>query len=135
MSAPLQRLIPKGSVDQSVHLRVQNQISFVPQTSFMPSAAGLVIKYHRLNDPTQDAGGVSIALTSIANLSVAHTDGAVIPIWDGFIRVDVPDAAFAKKPGVDQVLITLSATGVISPGCLVQLTNDDPVVSNANKVF
>lgn len=135
MSAPLQRLIPKGAVNQSLHLRVQNQISFVAQTSFMPSAAGLIIKYHRLGDPTQDAGGVSVALTSIANLSVPHTDGAVIPVWDGFIRVDVPDAAFAKVPGCDQVLITLSATAVISPGCLVQLTDGDQVTSATPKVY
>lgn len=135
MSAPLQSMIPKGSTGQSVYLRVQNQISFVPQTSFMPSVAGLVVKYHRMGDPTQTDGGVSIALTSIANLSVAHTPGGLIPIWDGFVRFDIPDAACAKTPNVNKVLVTLAATGVFSYGCLIQLTDADPVVGNRTPVY
>jgi hypothetical protein len=126
----LQKLVTRGATDQSVVLRAQNQISFVPQTSFQPSAAGTVVKYHRLNDPTAPSGGVSVALTSIAGLSVAHTDGAVHPIWDGYVRVDVPDAAFAKAVGVDQVLITAQATGVIFTGCMVQMTDDESIAKS-----
>jgi hypothetical protein len=124
----VQKLVPRGATNVSVILRAQNQISFVPQTSFQPSAAGTVLKYHRLGDLTAESGGTSVALTSIAGLSVAHTDGAMHPIWDGYVRVDVPDAAFANAAGVNDVLITAQATGIIFTGALVQLT-DGPKIS------
>lgn len=123
----LQKLVKRGSTNVSVVLRAQNLISFVPQTSFQPSAAGTVLKYHRLGDPTAESGGTSVALTSIAGLSVAHTDGAMHPIWDGYVRADIPDAAFANAVGVNSVLVTASATGVVFTGCLVQLTDGDKI--------
>ena len=119
----LQKLVKRGATNVSVVLRAQNTISFVAQTSFQPSAAGTVLKYHRVGDVSCVVGGNSVALTSIADLQTAHSDGAMHPIWDGYVRCDIPDAAFADANGVNSVLITASATGIIFTGCLVQLTD------------
>jgi hypothetical protein len=123
----LQKMVPRGSTNVSVILRAQNQISFVPQTSFQPSAAGFVLKYHRLGGTAGESGGTSVAPTSIAGLSVDHTDGAVHPIWDGYVRADIPDAAFANADGVNDVLITAQATGIVFTGALVQLTDGEKI--------
>ncbi len=131
----LQKLVKRGSTNVSVILRAQNQISFVPQTSIQPSVAGFLLRYHRLGGTASDSGGVPISFTSIAGLSVEHTDGAVHPIWDGYVRVDVPDAAFADAVGVNDVLVTAQATGVIFTGCLVQLTDGEKISASTPQKY
>lgn len=126
----LQRQVPRGSTGVSVILRAQNQISFVPQTSVATGAtAALVVKYYRLGDLTGDGGGTSIALNSFGGpaTSMGFSSGCMQAIADGYVRMDVPDAAFANAVGVNSVLVTATATGVIFTGCLVQLTDGDKI--------
>lgn len=114
------RRIKKGSTDKSVVLRMMNQISFVPQVSMGEGAAGIALTYFR-----QDATGwVSFAPAALVTLSNTHTDGGWKHIAEGYYRVDVPDAAFAY--GSDGVTIMASATGVLSYGTYVELTDYNP---------
>lgn len=116
------RRIQKGSTSQSLTIRIANQISFVPQTSVSDATSGLVAKYWR-NGTTYD---VAITVVSLTNLSASYNSGGIKAITDGWYRFDVPNAAFARENGVDGVLITLSATGMVSGGIMVELTDANP---------
>lgn len=132
MSA-LQKLVTRGATSQSVIMRAQNQISFVPQTSVASGAtAGLVVKYYRLGDLAGDGGGTSVALVSFGGpaTSMGFSAGGVAAIADGWVRLDIPDAAFANAVGVNNVLVTATATAVIFTGAMVQLTDGDKITAS-----
>ena len=139
MSAPLNFMVKRGTTQNSILLRFQNQISFVPQTSLTAATAGLIVKYYRVGDGTAD---VSIACTSLATLSSSWTSGGFATINNGFVRLDVPDAAFADSPNltgtsarVNQVLVFAEATGVISPGAMIQLIDGDTIMGTTPKKY
>lgn len=134
----LQRQLVRGSTGVSVLMRAQNQISFVPQTSVASGAtAGLVLKYYRVGDLAGDPGGTSVALVSFGGpaTSMGFSAGGVAAIADGYVRCDIPDAAFANAAGVNSVLITASATAVVFTGCVVQLIDagSEPQASTPKK--
>lgn len=118
---PLSFTVVKGATSTSVLVRLYNQISFVPQLSVSEATAGLVAKYWR----NTNAFDVSIAPVSLTDLSATYNSGGIKHIADGFYRIDVPNAAFTKAPGVNNVLITVTATGVISAGAMVTLVDGD----------
>lgn len=127
MLNPIQYKIKKGATSQQIWLRFANQISFVPQTSISEATAGLVIRYHR--GSTLDA--VSIAPVSITNLSSSHNPGGIKHVVDGFCRVDIPDAVLANGgPLLNRVIISASATGVVSGGAIIELTDFNPQTNN-----
>lgn len=132
MSAPLQKLVRKGNVSQSVVLRAYNQISFVPQTSLGVSQAGLVLRYYRVQGGTD---WVSFPQTALGSLSSSFTAGGWIAIADGFYRVDVPDAAWAKAGGVDAVLVDATATALVFEGAMVQLIDGKSITSDTPETF
>lgn len=118
------RQVQKGSTDVSVVVRVQNQISFVPQVSMSEATSGLYAKYWR-----EGAGNwVSFAPAAVSFLSSDHTDGGFEAIADGYYRLDVPDAAFAT--GATGVLVSVGATGMISDGAYVELVDFNPVTND-----
>lgn len=134
MSAPLQKMITAGSTSQQVVLRFVSafQNSFVAQTSMDETTSGLVLKYWRVGD----AAWVSIAPAAVSFLSSAWTSGGIEAIADGYYRVDVPNAAFARDLGtvsgavVNSVLISGLATNVTSPGAMVQLLPDGQLATS-----
>lgn len=136
----LQKLITRGATSQSVVLRAQVQASMpiVSASVNSGSTAGLVLKYHRLGDPTAPDGGVSVPLTSTgvgAGLSIPFSAGCVMAIWDGYVRADIPDAAFASAVGVNNVLITASATGIVFTGCMVELTDGNVISASTPQKY
>lgn len=103
------RPILKGATDQSTVLRFIDSADGTPETGVTDATDGLALWYRR-------EGGLKVAITpaSLAALDTAHTDGGVEHISDGYVRIDVPDAAFAS--GADGVLIGGSATGMVAIG-------------------
>lgn len=132
LAAPLQKLVRKGSTSQSVVLRAYNQISFVPQTSLGVSTAGLVLRYYRVQGGTDF---VSFAQTALGSLSSSFSAGGWIAIADGFYRVDVPDAAFARQTGVDHVLVDAVSTTNVFDGAMIQLIDGKNITSDTAENF
>lgn len=116
---PMMQTVVKGAVSESVLIRLQHQSSMTPQTSVSEGTAGLVIRYWR----DTNAFEVSIAPVSLTDLSATYNPGGIKHIADGWYRLDVPNAAFAKAAGVNNVLITASVTAMISGGCFVTLVD------------
>ncbi len=105
---------PKGTTSQSVLMRFANQISFVPSISMGFSTSGLELSYMRVGSyGGQSVGPISFAAVSLVGVSSAYNSGGITQLLNGWARVDVPDAAFAKAVGVNGVLITGSATGIV----------------------
>jgi hypothetical protein len=126
----LQKQVRRGATAQSVVLRAQTgpATSFNPEVSVSEATTGLVLKYHRFGDSTAVDGGTSIAPVSIAGLSASHNPGGIKHVAFGCYRIDVPDAAFAKAVGVNEVLVTASATGIVFHPVLIQLVDGDRAV-------
>lgn len=138
MSAPLQLMIPKGSTKVSVRVRAFGLSTWpLPSTSLSDQTAGLVLKYDRYTAAGGGDvdGGTSIVPVSLANLSQPWNAGGIKHIADGFYRIDLPDAACAKAVGVNQVLITGSATAQRFEGILIELIDADPNVFFSPKVY
>lgn len=119
---PMQSTVVKGATNQSVLVRfVQLSVANTPAVSLSEGTAGLVLKYWR----DTNAFDVSIAPVSLTDLSSTWNAGGIKHIADGFYRVDVPNAAFAKATGVNKVLITATATAHWGVGALVTLVDGD----------
>jgi hypothetical protein len=108
-----------GTADISVVVRVIDSTDGTPETGFAYDTAGIDMWYRR-------EGGLRVAITEVtlAALDSAHADGGIKHISDGYVRVDLPDAACVA--GAAGVLIGGVATGMVVIGCYVQLVACDP---------
>ena len=118
------RRIKAGATDVSVVLRVIDSADGTPETGVDHATSGLDLKYRR-----EGAANVDITEAALAALTTAHTDGGVEQIGNGYIRVDLPDAACAS--GVSGVMVHGVATGMVIIGCYIELVAHDPYTSGA----
>lgn len=107
----------RGVADQTVYF-VARDASNDPFT-LAYNTAGISVSYYR-------PGAASVtAITPVTQTaSGAHTDGGLVHISGGLVRLDVPDAAFAA--GVNEVAIIVAATGMKTLALLVELSDADP---------
>ena len=110
--------ITKGSANVSVVIRVVDSTDGTPETSVSHDTSGIDLWYRR-----EGAAKTSITEAALAALTTAHTDGGVEPIADGWVRLDLPDAACAT--GVAGVQIGGTITGMIVHAPYIQLTDLD----------
>ena len=108
-----------GTTDVSVILRVIVSTDGTPEAAFAYNTAGIDLVYRR-----EGATVTDITEATLAGADAAHSDGGVIYLHDGYIRVDLPDAACAS--GATGVLVSGSATGMVIIGCYIQLVAYDP---------
>lgn len=106
-----------GSVDQSVTIRALNTDG-TPKTDFAFNSAGIDLKYHRTR-----SAPVNIAEVTLAADNTAHTDGGVKHFGNGYVRVDLPDAAFVAGASAVEVIGTADDTIIV--GAIV------PIISGA----
>lgn len=122
MNAPLQEMYQKGATSKSVVVRiVQLSVAIggdTPAVSMDETTSGLVLRYRREGEIA-----TSIAPAALSFLTSSWTAGGFEAIGDGHYRVDVPDAAWAKAAGVNNVLITGAVTGGRVEGCMIQLVD------------
>lgn len=116
------RLVKAPGTDISVVVRLVDSVDGSPEVGVVAATAGLAFNYRR-------EGGLLLAvsagaLSDLATLDAAHTDGGILHIGNGYYRLDVRDAAFAA--GSDGVMVTGGATGMVCIGCYVQLVGYDP---------
>lgn len=131
MFGPVFRKVQRGSTSKSVFLRFGNQISMVPQLSISDATSGLTLVVERLGS-TYSA--VSFTAVSLANLSSSFNAGGTTSMYggikaidQGWCRVDIPDAIWADGgPSIDSILISASATAIVSGGCIVDFVAYDP---------
>lgn len=108
-------IIPAGSTDKSVVLRIVDSADGTPEQGVTSATTGLALWYWR------EGAAALAALTEsdLATLDAAHSDGGMLHVDDGYYRVDIPDAAFAT--GVDFVLIGGAATNMVVIGLTCQI--------------
>lgn len=116
--------VAAGSVDQSVVIRIVDDVAGTPEEGVTSASGGLALWYWRM-------GGVVTALTEsdLAAIDSAHADGGIKHADDGYYRVDIPDAAFAANAA--RVTIGGTVTGMVVIGVVVEI---GPVVANAVQV-
>lgn len=113
------RPIKKGSIDQSIVIRIIDSTDGTPETGVEHNSAGINLWYRR-----EGALKVNITEAALAALNSAHSDGGIEHIGDGYYRFDSPDAAFAT--GADGVMFGGTVTGMIVIGCYAPLVDYDP---------
>src|SRR5688572_8301770 len=95
-----------GSVDFSCYIRVLNGDG-TPATTVAHDTAGIDLWYRR--------GGqgavVSLTEAALAAPNSAHVDGGVEHVGNGYVRVDLPDAAIVT--GVPFVAVGGTITGLV----------------------
>ena len=80
----------------------------------------------------RDGAKTEIALSDLAALTTAHTDGGLKEIGDGWYRLDVPDAAFAD--GANRVAIGGAVSGGVvlsAPVVIVTAAIDEDAIAEA----
>lgn len=109
-----------GSVDLSATIRIIDSVDGTPELGVVATTPGLVLQYRR-----ELGASVTIsALSNLAALTTAHTDGGLAHIGNGYYRVDAPDAAWAV--GSIGVLIHGTATGMVVVGAYYDLVGYNP---------
>lgn len=111
--------VKAGTADVSVILRVIDSTDGTPETAVDHATSGIDLKYWR-----EGGSVVDITEAALAALTTAHTDGGVEQIGAGYIRVDVPDAAFAG--GATSVQVFGNITGMVVLGATIPLVAYDP---------
>lgn len=111
--------VKANSADVSVILRVIDSTDGTPETAVDHATSGIDLKYWR-----EGGSVVDITEAALAALTTAHTDGGVEQIGAGYIRVDVPDAAFAS--GATGVHVFGNITGMVVLGAFIPLVAYDP---------
>lgn len=104
-----------GSTDYSCLIRVIDSTDGTPETGFDHATSGIDLWYRR---------GARGAVTSITEAALAapdsaHSDGGVEQVGNGYVRVDLPDAAVAA--GVECVQVGGTATGMVVIGALIPI--------------
>lgn len=124
----MQKIFPKGTTSREVVIRVINQLSSGPNTGVDETTSGLVLSYRR---DGEIAVSIAISNATLSFLTSPWTAGGIQHIDSGYYRVDVPDAAFAKAVGVNNVLITGTLTGGNRvEGCMIQLTDTNVITAS-----
>lgn len=118
----MSRIIPKGSVDQSIYFEVPDSTSTTggKKTGLVFNSAGLTAYYVR-NGGTATA----ITLATLAAANSAHSDGGFKEVdatnMPGVYRLDTPDAVCAT--GAESAVVTLKgATGMVQVSVEIQLS-------------
>lgn len=106
--------IKPGSTDVSVTVRFIDSADGTPETGVDHATTGIDMKYRRTG-----AAAVDITEASLAALTSAHADGGMEQIGQGYVRLDLPDAAVAS--GAAECLVFGTATGMVCIGCVIQL--------------
>lgn len=115
----MMRPILKGSIDQSVVIRIVDSTDGTPETGVVFNTSGIDLWYRR-----EGATKTSITEATLSALSDAHSDGGVLHIGDGYYRLDLPDAAVAS--GANGVMVGGTVTGMVVIGCYVPLVDYNP---------
>lgn len=113
------RPVVKGSIDQSVIIRIVDSADGTPETGVVFNTSGIDLWYRR-----EGAAKVSITEASLSALTDAHSDGGILHIGDGYYRLDLPDAAVAT--GANGVMVGGTVTGMVVLGDYVPLTDVNP---------
>jgi hypothetical protein len=112
--------IKQGTTDESVYLQFLDTagLPFATPTSL---SAGIALWYRR-------TGGakVAISLSDLGSVGAAHSDGGMIEIDDGVVRLDLPDAAFAAGA------TSLVVGGAITDGVVVSQEISLPTVGQSD---
>ena len=113
------RPITKGSIDQSVIVRVIDLVDGSPETGVAYNTAGVDLWYRR-------EGGLEVSIVEaiLATVDAAHADGGFIHVSDGYCRLDLPDAAVAT--GANGVMVGGTFTDMIVIGCYIPLVDYNP---------
>lgn len=115
----LQKLVKKGSTDQSVIIRIIDSSDGSPETGVEHNTSGIDLWYRR------DGGAVvSITEAALASADAAHADGGIEHLGNGYYRLDLPDAAV--DTGANGVMIGGTVTGMVVIGTYLQLVDFDP---------
>lgn len=115
----LQKLVKKGSTDQSVIIRIIDSSDGSPETAVEHNTSGIDMWYRR------DGGAVvSITEAALASADAAHADGGIEHLGNGYYRLDLPDAAV--DTGANGVMIGGTVTGMVVIGTYLQLVDFDP---------
>jgi hypothetical protein len=117
------RPIVKGSIDQSVVIRIVDAADGTPEQAVEHDTAGVALWYRR-----EGATKTAITPAALAALNTAHADGGLEHIDDGYYRLDLPDAAVAT--GVNGVMVGGAFTDMIVIGTYVPLYDFDPYTAN-----
>jgi hypothetical protein len=111
--------IRKGSTSQSITIRFLNLAAASFADPFDASANGLDLWYRRNGE-----GRVPFTAVDLDSEDADWVEGGIKYIDDGYVRVDVPDAAF--NYGANAVLISGTGTGIMGLGQLIELTAATP---------
>jgi hypothetical protein len=106
--------IEKGSVSQSVNLRFLDLSTAGFAAEIDETTEDLEVWYRRDGGPK-----VNFTAVSLSSLEAPWRAGGIENIGDGYVRIDVPDAAFDF--GADNVLVGGSAHGYMAIGLLIDL--------------
>lgn len=117
-----------GSTDYSCLIRVIDSTDGTPETGFDHATSGIDLWYRR------GARGAITSITEAALAAVdsAHSDGGVEQVGNGYVRVDLPDAAVAA--GVECVQVGGTATGMVVIGALIPIVNTTTAMLGVNVV-
>jgi hypothetical protein len=116
--------IVKGSTQKSVIMRAvsQGSIGVFANNSIGETTSGLNFQYWRvLNDGNGAQSFTPISYLPLSFPNSQWSAGGVEMLGDGYFRLDVPDAAFARAAGCNGVVIDGSATGIFIEGAFVTL--------------
>lgn len=110
----------RGVADQSVFFSARDASN--DPFSLAYNTSGIAVEYYR-------PGAASVtAITPVTQTANgAHADGGLIHISKGVVRLDLPDAACAA--GVNEVFVTIAATGMKTVTLLVELSDVDPTLA------
>lgn len=106
----------RGVADQTIYF-VARDASNDP-FSLAYNTAGISVEYYR-----PGASAVTAITPATQTANGAHADGGLVHISKGLVRLDVPDAAFAA--GVNEVFVSIAATGMKTVTLLVELVDAD----------
>lgn len=109
-----------GATDVSVIVKAYTTSTGAARTDITDATSGLEIRYKR------GATGAVTTVTPAAQTSTgAHTDGGIVHLHGGAMRVDLPDAAVAA--GVKWTLVTLAGVSDCTfTTAIVEITGSDP---------
>jgi len=113
------RAIKGGSTDQSTYLRFLDETTGLPETGVTSATPGLSLSYRR-----EGAGVATITLSDLGSIIAGHSDGGIIHVGAGYLRVDLPDDAVAGSN--TGVMVFGSATGMVVVGAYHPLVAYDP---------
>lgn len=104
-----------GSTDYSCVIRVIDSADGTPETSVSHDTSGIDLWYRR----GPQGAIVSLTEAALAAPDSAHTDGGVEPLANGYVRVDLPDAAVAA--GVPFVTVGGTITDMVVIGAMIPI--------------